>query len=124
MDDYKNPRLIVETGQLKSGTISWQSPSNLAIIKYWGKYGNQLPKNPSISFTLKNAITETVLSYEPKKGVDTGIALKFFFEEQPMPAFEEKVKDVINNSNKREWKKKKEKKIPIVLRFMELIHVD
>ena len=98
MDDYKNPRLVVENSQLKSGSITWQSPSNLAIIKYWGKYGVQLPKNPSFSFTLKNAITETTLDYEPKKGIDTGIvALEFFFDGQPMPAFEEKIKSFLTS---------------------------
>ena len=30
----------------------WQAPSNIALVKYWGKYGEQLPENPSISFTL------------------------------------------------------------------------
>ena len=31
---------------------SWRSPSNIALIKYWGKHGLQLPRNPSLSFTL------------------------------------------------------------------------
>ena len=26
--------------------ISWQSPSNIAIVKYWGKEKNQIPMNP------------------------------------------------------------------------------
>tara|TARA_B110000467_G_scaffold13636_1_gene11583 strand:- start:242 stop:511 length:270 start_codon:yes stop_codon:yes gene_type:complete len=32
-------------------TTSWKAPSNIALVKYWGKYGEQLPKNPSLSFT-------------------------------------------------------------------------
>lgn len=51
---------------LSTGTVSWQSPSNIALIKYWGKYGEQLPMNPSISFTLKNCNTKTSLSYEKR----------------------------------------------------------
>ena len=51
---------------LSSGIVSWQSPSNIALVKYWGKYGEQLPMNPSISFTLKNCITKTSLSFESK----------------------------------------------------------
>ena len=45
----------------KSTTYSaeWQSPSNLAIVKYWGKRDVQQPLNPSISFSLKNAVTTT-----------------------------------------------------------------
>ncbi len=38
---------------------SWRSPSNIALVKYWGKYDPQLPANPSLSFTLKESFTET-----------------------------------------------------------------
>ena len=41
--------------------ISAQCPSNIALIKYWGKYDDQLPLNPSLSFTLDKARTESVL---------------------------------------------------------------
>ena len=30
----------------------WQAPSNIAIVKYWGKTSPQLPKNASLSFAL------------------------------------------------------------------------
>ncbi|MEW6136461.1 MAG: hypothetical protein AB1583_12200, partial [Bacteroidota bacterium] len=33
-------------------TTTWECPSNIAIVKYWGKRGFQLPANPSLSFTL------------------------------------------------------------------------
>lgn len=90
--DYKDPKLVIETSKIEAGSISWRSPSNLAIIKYWGKHGRQLPRNPSISFTLDKAYTETSLKYEPKTGVDQGIALEFLFDGQPMPPFEEKIR--------------------------------
>jgi len=48
----------------ESGKVSWQAPSNIALVKYWGKYGEQLPKNASISFTLSNCHTKTTISYE------------------------------------------------------------
>ena len=51
---------------LSTGTVFWQSPSNIALVKYWGKYGEQLPMNPSISFTLKHCNTKTQLSYEKR----------------------------------------------------------
>ena len=35
----------------KKGRIVCESPSNIALIKYWGKYGQQFPINPSLSFT-------------------------------------------------------------------------
>ena len=34
---------------------SWEAPSNIALIKYWGKEDIQIPKNPSLSFTLSSS---------------------------------------------------------------------
>lgn len=51
---------------LSVGRVSWQSPSNIALVKYWGKHGDQLPKNSSLSFTLSNCHTRTTLHYEQK----------------------------------------------------------
>ena len=31
------------TSVFKNGTLTWESPSNIALVKYWGKYGEQLP---------------------------------------------------------------------------------
>ena len=47
------------TSVSENGTVTWESPSNIALVKYWGKYGEQLPANPSISFTLNNCKTAT-----------------------------------------------------------------
>jgi diphosphomevalonate decarboxylase len=49
-------------------SVTWRSPSNIALIKYWGKFGNQLPANPSISFTLSTSATTTRLRWEEAKG--------------------------------------------------------
>lgn len=38
---------------------SWKCPSNIALVKYWGKRDFQLPMNPSLSFSLQNSFTET-----------------------------------------------------------------
>lgn len=46
-------------------TVEWKSPSNLAIVKYWGKKDIQKPLNPSISFSLKNAVTTTRVTAKP-----------------------------------------------------------
>jgi diphosphomevalonate decarboxylase len=37
----------------------WKCPSNIALVKYWGKRDFQKPMNPSLSFTLQNSFTET-----------------------------------------------------------------
>ncbi|MDX1940064.1 MAG: diphosphomevalonate decarboxylase [Saprospiraceae bacterium] len=89
--DYRNPSLIVESSKTKPGSVGWRSPSNLAIIKYWGKHGVQLPRNPSISFTLENAYTNTWIDYKPKSSIDPNVSLDFFFNNQPNDAFKAKV---------------------------------
>lgn len=38
-------------------------PSNIALIKYWGKYEGQIPANPSISYTLNNCRTNTEMEF-------------------------------------------------------------
>lgn len=48
---------------MSTGTVAWRSPSNIAIIKYWGKHGVQLPRNSSISFTLSTAFTDTRIEF-------------------------------------------------------------
>ncbi|MCH9660906.1 MAG: diphosphomevalonate decarboxylase, partial [Bacteroidetes bacterium] len=74
---------------LTKGQVSFQSPSNIALIKYWGKYGIQLPKNTSISFTLSECHTKTTLSYEKK---DTkGFDFEVYLDEQRETSFEPKV---------------------------------
>lgn len=58
---------------------AWKAPSNIAIVKYWGKKGIQLPVNPSVSLSLSNSCTQTeVLLYS--KTSDDEIQMKFFFE--------------------------------------------
>lgn len=90
MLDYKNPQLILESSKINEGKISWQSPSNIAIIKYWGKHGIQLPNNPSISFTLENANTQTTISYRAKETASNEIEIDFLFEGQPNDLFKNK----------------------------------
>ncbi len=50
--------------EIKRGEVTWKSPSNIALVKYWGKKQNQIPANPSISFTLNNCHTLTTVKYE------------------------------------------------------------
>jgi diphosphomevalonate decarboxylase len=49
--------------------ICWQSPSNIALVKYWGKYGIQLPSNPNLSFTLSKCHTTTSLQWREGSGM-------------------------------------------------------
>lgn len=72
--------------------VSWQSPSNIAIVKYWGKYGRQYPRNCSLSFTLDKAHTQTTLMYALKDIPSEDIDLTFYFEGRENPSFGEKSK--------------------------------
>jgi diphosphomevalonate decarboxylase len=65
----------VSSGQIKDGKCGWESPSNIALVKYWGKKENQIPANPSISFTLKNCVTRTTVSYAPAESFQFSIAV-------------------------------------------------
>jgi diphosphomevalonate decarboxylase len=40
----------------------WQSPSNIALVKYWGKLPGQRPMNPSLSMTLSRSVTQTTVT--------------------------------------------------------------
>ncbi|MFA9391897.1 MAG: diphosphomevalonate/mevalonate 3,5-bisphosphate decarboxylase family protein [Prolixibacteraceae bacterium] len=73
---------------LDAKEITWQSPSNIALIKYWGKHGVQLPKNPSLSITLNSATTTTSMYY---RSSEKGLKIKYMFEGKRNLEFEQKV---------------------------------
>lgn len=83
----------------ESGRITWRSPSNIALIKYWGKKGFQLPSNPSISMTLKNCYTETVVEYK-KSNRKSGPMLSFLFQNKKNSLFEKKIDHFISIATK------------------------
>ena len=62
---------------LSKGIVKWSSPSNIALVKYWGKKNNQIPQNPSISFTLSKSLTTTSIEFKPKKNKANSIDFEF-----------------------------------------------
>lgn len=56
---------------VKQGSVTWASPSNIALVKYWGKKKDQIPANPSISFTLNHCKTITTLEFSEKEDVES-----------------------------------------------------
>ena len=68
-------------------TTTWKSPSNIAIIKYWGKKKNQIPENPSLSFTLSECFTETSVSLVSKENKSDELQLQFYFDKKENIAF-------------------------------------
>lgn len=77
--------------------VTWTSPSNIALVKYWGKFGVQLPQNPSLSFTLKNSFTTLSVSASKKDYLTTDPCLTFLFEEKPNFKFQEKIEKFLKN---------------------------
>jgi len=79
----------------KIGQVRWQSPSNIALIKYWGKKGFQIPANPSLSITLSKSFTETIVNYHPARNSGKP-ELDFYFEGKPNQAFADKIKNYLD----------------------------
>jgi len=78
-------------------TIGWRAPSNIALIKYWGKRANQLPENGSLSITLDKSTTTTYLSFQKKKAGGQNIGLQYFFHGVQQPQFEKKTGQLLNS---------------------------
>ncbi|MFH4964822.1 diphosphomevalonate decarboxylase [Gaetbulibacter sp. M235] len=76
---------------LESGSISWESPSNIALVKYWGKKENQMPQNPSISFTLDNCKTITTLDFVKKKNEEDGFSFDVYLDGEKKEDFKPKI---------------------------------
>ena len=78
---------------MNTNEIRWQSPSNIALIKYWGKRSFQLPMNPSLSISLKQSFTDTRLVYTRKERANTDLSFEFYFEDRRNLGFECKIRN-------------------------------
>ena len=81
--DYQN--------KIEKGKVAWQSPSNIALVKYWGKRENQIPENPSISFTLDACKTITTLTFVEKEHKDDTFSFDLYFEGELKDDFKPKI---------------------------------
>jgi len=75
---------------IESGKFTWSSPSNIALIKYWGKKKDQIPENPSISFTLETCKTITTLSFSKIK-LNSDFSFDIFLDNQQKDDFKPKI---------------------------------
>jgi diphosphomevalonate decarboxylase len=73
------------------GSSHWESPSNIALVKYWGKSDIQIPKNTSISFTLNKCLTNTKLDFSKKKNNSQFVDFDIYFNEQLKLDFKPKI---------------------------------
>lgn len=72
------------------GRFTWSAPSNIALVKYWGKKAQQIPANPSISFTLNSCKTITTLAFTAKPA-DGKFSFDLLFEGKPKEDFKPKI---------------------------------
>lgn len=70
-------------------SCGWESPSNIALIKYWGKKSDQIPQNPSLSFTLKKSFTKTYVDYAFHD--EGSVIVNFEFAGEKNLAFENRI---------------------------------
>ena len=80
---------------IENGSFQWSAPSNIALVKYWGKKENQVPANPSISFTLNHCKTITKLAFakhfDKLSVTDKKFSFDLFFEGKPKEEFKPKI---------------------------------
>ena len=79
-----------KSNTIETAAFAWSAPSNIALVKYWGKKENQIPANPSISFTLNNCKTITKLEVA-KKSDTTSFSFDLLFEGKPKEDFKPKI---------------------------------
>lgn len=83
--------------EIDKASFTWQTPSNIALVKYWGKSNPQIPKNASISFTLQNCHTITTIDFQRKSKAELdSVAVKnvdfdLFFEGKQKEDFKPKI---------------------------------
>lgn len=78
---------------INTQTVSESCPSNIALIKYWGKYDNQIPANPSISYTLNHCKTNTTIEFL----ADEPFSVQTFLAGTEEVKFSEKIEKYFRN---------------------------
>ncbi len=78
------------SASIDQGNFTWSAPSNIALVKYWGKKEHQIPANPSISFTLNHCKTITKLGFSKKEN-NGNFSFDLLFEGNPKEDFKPKI---------------------------------
>ncbi|MFD0761261.1 diphosphomevalonate/mevalonate 3,5-bisphosphate decarboxylase family protein [Lutibacter aestuarii] len=77
--------------KIQEGAVTWKTPSNIALVKYWGKQEPQIPKNTSISFTLDACFTLTTLEFKLKTKLQPEFNFEIYFEGEKKDDFKPKI---------------------------------
>jgi len=90
---------VAYSNSVSSAKFTWSAPSNIALVKYWGKKEQQIPANPSVSFTLNNCKTITTVAFSKK--VDDGtFSFDLLFEGKPKEDFRPKIQKFLERIEK------------------------
>jgi diphosphomevalonate decarboxylase len=90
---------LLHSGIHLPGQMEWECPSNIALIKYWGKKQFQQPLNPSVSMTLQHS--KTVISVEYCYRRNSGkMELSYTFEDKRNPTFEDRYRQYLVHVSK------------------------
>lgn len=76
---------------IERGKVAWESPSNIALVKYWGKKQDQIPENPSISFTLNYCKTITSVSVVKRKKDENQFSFDIYLDGRKIDDFKPKI---------------------------------
>lgn len=79
--------------KIQDTEVSASCPSNIALIKYWGKFANQIPANPSISYTLNHCKTNTRMKFFAGEE----FSVKTFLAGKEEVSFAEKIEKYFKN---------------------------
>lgn len=93
--------ILSNYSSIDKASFSWSAPSNIALVKYWGKKdnGEQIPANPSISFTLNNCKTITSVEIVKKENT-SNFTFDLLFEGQPKEDFKPKIQKFLERIEK------------------------
>lgn len=86
--------------QVQEGSITYRAPSNIALVKYWGKKEDQIPANPSISFTLDACATTTSISYLKLEEKGKTFSFELLFDGKPKESFKPKIQTFFSRIEK------------------------
>jgi len=81
----------VNASNIQNLRLGFSAPSNIALVKYWGKFPVQIPANPSISFTLQQCKTETILEVQKLPSDAEKFSIEVLVDGKPKEDFKPKI---------------------------------
>ena len=80
------------------GRVEWECPSNIALIKYWGKRPGQLPINPSMSISLTRSVSRLSVDYGIS-GKEPDFSMAYLYNGKPNQLFADRFMDYLQRAS-------------------------